>query len=247
MTKMMLLFVFISLPAFGQYLNGNNQLKYSSGLQIKDDGEVLINKKKWDLRKKRKENSVTISNDRKYETNTWEEGPVRFKRHKNKVEVKYKDIKAENLEVEYVFQGVREETNNLASLTNFKDGKVSNFTTCVGQKCLSLTKDFCDKLTANIGTEGKEDAMEKAKQCLSFSNAMATFKGDNYVIKDLKKVHEENLQTIDSKLVSYFNEPSNLATSKEFELERLIELGDKNQDYFQLLIQTLDSCQQNFP
>lgn len=247
MTKIILFFTLISLPAFGQYLSGNNQLKYSSGMQIKNDGEILVNKKKWDLKKKKKENFVVVSNDKRYETNTWEEGPINIKKHKNKIEIKYKDLKAEKLEIEYVFQGAREEKNDVASLTNFTNGEIQNFTTCVGKKCLSLTRDFCEKLTVNIGTQSKKDAIENAKQCLTLSNAMASFKGNNSVIRDLKEVHAENLRNIDGKLQAYFNETSNLSSNKEFELERMIELGDKNQDYFELLIEAINSCQMNFP
>lgn len=249
MIKMILfLSVCVSSQAFAQYMSGNNQLQYASGMQIKDDGEVLINKKKWDLKKKKKENLVVVTNDKKYETNTWEEGPIYIKKHKNKIEVKYKDLKAEKLEVDYVFQGAREEKNDVASLTNFKDQKISNFTTCLGKKCLTLTQGFCDKLSTNIGSQSKDNATLKAKQCLSLSNAMASFKGNNLVIGDLKKVHEDNLKVIDEKLQSYFNETSDQpSANKEFELERMIKLGDKNQDYFELLIQVLNSCQKNFP
>jgi hypothetical protein len=246
MIKIIVLVFFISFSAFAQYMEGNNQLKFTSGMQIKEDGEVLINKKKWSIKKKKKENTVTITNDRKYETNTWEEGPINIKRHKNAVEVKYKDIKAKDLEIEYVFQGAREEKNDIASLTKFADQKISNFTTCAGKKCLSLTKDFCEKLSTNIGSQTKTDALAKAKQCLSFSNAMASFKGNNLIVQDLKKVHEENLRTIDTKLASYFHEHSKLSSDHEFELERMIQLGDKNQDYFELLIQVINSCEKNF-
>lgn len=248
MIKIVSLLLIVSSPVFAQYLSGNNQLQYSSGMQVKDDGEVLINKKKWNLKKKKKDHLVIVTNDKKYETNTWEEGPVYIKKHKNKIEVKYKDLKAEKLEVEYVFQGAREEKNDVASLTNFEDQKISNFTTCVGKKCLTLTQGFCDKLSTNIGTQSKDDAIEKAKQCLSLSNAMGSFKGNNLVISDLKKIHEDNLKVIDQKLASYFNETADQpSANKEFELERMIKLGDKNQDYFELLIQVLNSCQKNFP
>lgn len=232
---------------FAQYLNGNNQLKFSSGMQIKEDGEILYNKKGWDKRKHRKDNSIVIMNDRRIESNTWEEGAINIKRHKNKIEVKYKDLKAEKLEVESVFQGIRDEKMEIASLTNFKDEKVSDFTTCLGTKCLSLTKNFCDELAANIGSTGKGDAIEKAKQCLSLYKAMSSFKRSPLIISDLEGIHKKNLAAIDGKLQTYFNENPNFSASSEFELKRMVELGDKNQDYFELLINVLGSCQKNFP
>lgn len=247
MTKLLLICMFVSMPVFGQYLTGNNQLKFSSGMQIKDDGEVIYNKKKWDHRKKRKDNAILLMNDKKLETNTWDEGGIVIRRHKNKIEVKYKDLKADKLEVEYVFQGARDAKVDYASLTNYKDEKVSNFTTCVGKKCLSLTKDFCDKLALNIGTQTKDDAIAKARQCLSFSKAMGSFKRDPLIISDLKQVHQDNLKSIDGKIQSYFGETTDLTTNNQFELEQMVDLGEKNQDYFELLIQVLNSCQQNFP
>lgn len=229
MIKIILLFLF-SLPTFAQY---NNQLQYTSGMQIKDDGEVIYNKKKWDLRKKRKDHLVVMSNDKKIE-----EG-VNIKKNKNKIEVKYKDLKAVNKEVEYVFQGARGEKHDIASLTNFDDGKIINFTTCVGKKCLSLTPAFCQELAKNVD-------LESAKQCLSFSKAMSAFKGNNLIISDLKEVHKTNLGHIDSKLNEAFNESSNLTSSNEFELERLVQIGSSTEDYFELLVNVLNACHKNF-
>jgi len=245
MNKLLFILILFSGNLLAQYSNSNNQLQYVSGLQIKDNGEVLYNKKKWNKRIERKQNRVLIINDEKTQTNNYNEGPIKIPKHKNKVEVKYKNIKADELEVEYVFQGVREEKNDVTSLTNYQDKKIINFTQCVGKKCLTLTENFCAELNKNIGMDQKA-AVEAAKQCLSFSKGMASFNPEDPTIKDLKKIHNNNLSAIDGRLTEFFDYKSNLGTSTEFELEKMISLGQENQDYFNLLISVLNTCDKNF-
>jgi hypothetical protein len=230
---------------FAQYSSSNNQLEYVSGLQIKEDGEVIYNKKKWSKRSRKKQDLVIMFNSKKIQTNTWDEGPVKIAKRKNKVEVKYKDLKAKELEIEYVFQAAKEEKNDVTSLTNYQDKKVTNFTQCVGKKCLTLTEKFCAELNANIGTD-KKDAAEKAKQCLSFSKGMGNFNPEGALIKDLKKLHTDNLTAIDGKLDKFFDYESNLKSNTEFELITMIGQGKDNENYFNLLIEVLNACEKNF-
>lgn len=242
-----LLFVLLFIPQvlFAQYSSANNQLEFVSGLQIKEDGEVLYNKRKWSKRSKKKQDLVVLSNDKKIQTNSWDEGPVKIARRKNKIEIKYKDLKAKELEIEHVFQAAREEKNDVTSLTNYQDKKVINFTQCVGKKCLTLTEKFCTELNTNIGTD-KKDAVAKAKQCLSFSNSMGNFNPDGPLIKDLKQLHIANLNAIDGRLHKFFSYQSNLKNNSMFELETVIKQGKDNADYFSLLIEVLNACEKNF-
>lgn len=245
MNKLFFILLMLPISAFAQYSSGNNQLEYVSGLQIKEDGDVLYNKKKWSKRSKRKQDLVILFNDKKIQTNTWDEGPVKIAKRKNKVEIKYKDIKAKDLEIEYVFQAAREEKNDITSLTNYQDKKVINFTQCVGKKCLTLTVKFCGELNTNIGTDNK-DAMAKAKQCLSFSKGMSSFNPEGALIQDLKKLHTDNLTAIDGKLDKFFEYKTDLKSNTEFELASMINLGKENENYFNLMIEVLNACEKNF-
>jgi hypothetical protein len=245
MKIILLILCLAPISALAQYSSGNNQLQYVSGVQVKEDGEVIYNKKKWNLRRKKKENIVVVFNDEKILTNDWNEGSIKIPKKKNKIEIKYKDLKAKDLEIEYVFQGAREEKNDVTSLTNFKDQKVINFTQCVGKKCLTLTEGFCAELSKNIGVD-KADALAKANQCMSFSGAMGNFNPSNPLISDLKKVHFDNLGSIDNRLSDYFEYESKLNESNEFELATVIQQGKENQEYFKLLIKVLTSCEKNF-
>lgn len=218
---------------------------FVNGVQIKEDGDILFNKKIWDQKTKKKQNIILIENDKKIQTNSWDEGPVKIPKHKNKIEIKYKDINSKELEIEYVFQGAREEKGDYTSLTKFDGKKITNFTQCVGQKCLTLTQKFCQKLKENMGQDSNA-AIDKVKQCMSFSRAMGNFDLQSPLIQDLHQVHIENLTTIDGKLNDYFEFKSNLSNNNEFELEKVIKLGDANQEFFNLLIQVLNSCEKNF-
>lgn len=242
MKSLIIFFLLISTSAFAQY---NNQLMFVNGVQIKEDGEILYNKKIWDQKTKKKQNIILIENDKKIQTNSWDEGPVKILRKKNKIELKYKNINSKELEIEYVFQGAREENADFTSLTKFEGKKVINFTQCVGKKCLTLTPVFCQKLKENMGQDSNA-AIEKAKQCMSFSRAMGNFDLQSPIIQDLHQVHIENLSSIDVRLNDYFEYKSNLSNNNEFELEKVIKLGDANQEYFNLLIQVLNSCEKNF-
>lgn len=244
--KIFILFVMLAPHTlFGQYSGANNQLEFVNGLQIKDNGEVLYNSKKWSKRSKKKQDLIILFNDKKIQTNTWDEGLVKVARRKNKIEIKYKDLKAKELEIEHVFQAAREEKNDVTSLTNYSDKKIINFTQCVGKKCLTLNEKFCQELNTNIGTD-KKDAVAKAKQCLSFSKGMGNFNPDGPLIKDLKQLHSDNLTAIDGRLNKFFSYQSNLKANSQFELETVIKQGQDNADYFTLLIEVLNACDKNF-
>lgn len=248
MTKMYILFlVFFSSNVFAQYFMGNNQLRFASGFQITEDGSVLFDKKKWDQKTHRKSGSVVYKSDKTLESNTWEEGPIKIKKHKNKIEVKYKDSKTEKKEIEYIFQGIREEKSDIASITNFDSGVIKNITTCFKKQCMTIDKKFCEDLSKNIGTQSKSDALEKAKQCLNLSHSLSVFKGNNQIITDLRSIHGKNMLDIQAKMSDYFNVNSEFPFDKQFELDHLIDLGDKNETYFEQLIEVLTSCQKNFP
>jgi len=239
-----LLTFILSSSLYAQYFDANEYLQYKSGLQIQENGAVLLNKKKWKTRKKKKTNSVIYSNKKEINHNIWGEESAVIKKKKNKIEIIYDDLKSENKQIQSVFQGVKTNKNEKASIINYSDGELQNITTCTGIRCHTITPKFCQQLIKQIGGEdNKAMAIKNAKECQSFSKAFSGFKENDKLIIELGKLHIENLQIIDTKISEYVGTDTKFSNkNNQLEILTQIKQGRKNQYYYQTLIDILELC-----
>lgn len=244
--KAFLIFTFIfSLPLSGTAFG---QINVADGLQLESDGEILLD-------------------DKMYNFTTQGNSKIFFRKQKPSEENGVKYIEGNTI-IEFGFDNIDDKDRKLQSLTTimqikegfnveykkYEDSYPDKGTFCSDFSgtftCFTISAYFCSKLYQNLGN--KTNALknkQKIMECyekVDFLRFFTTIKEDPET-KKLKKITEENVAIMKSRLTKHFGSKKTKDAFQTVEFDLLTEGGNNDRvEYFGQLMKTINACENMF-
>jgi phosphotransferase system IIA component len=245
---MKVLLIFTCLFTLGLTITAIGQTNVADGLQLESDGEILLD-------------------DKMYNFTTQGNSKIFFRKQKSSEENGVKYIEGNTI-IEFGFDNIDDKDRKLQSLTTimqikegfnveykkYEDSYPDKGTFCSdfsgAFNCFTISAYFCSKLYQNLGN--KTNALknkQKIMECyekVDFLRFFTTIKEDPET-KKLKKITEENVAIMKSRLTKHFGSKKTKDAFQTVEFDLLTDGGNNDRvEYFGQLMKTINACENMF-